>query len=90
MFVLRFVNQPIKKLIQGTRQIAKGELRQSRPMSTRMMKWASWPCAINQMGEEIAKSQAELNKQRDEYQNLFEQVPCLITVQDKKYKLAEL
>ena len=29
----------------------------------------------------------ELNKQRDEYQNLFEGVPCLITVQDKNYRL---
>ncbi|MCK5205426.1 MAG: PAS domain-containing protein, partial [Desulfobacterales bacterium] len=31
--------------------------------------------------------QAELNKQRDEYQSLFEIVPCIITVQDRNYKL---
>ena len=33
------------------------------------------------------QSQNELNNQRDEYQNLFEQVPCLITVQDRNYRL---
>jgi histidine kinase len=32
-------------------------------------------------------NKAELNKHRNEYQNLFELVPCLITVQDRNYKL---
>ena len=39
------------------------------------------------MGKEIGEKQAELNRQRDEYQRLFEQVPCLITVQNKDYRL---
>jgi histidine kinase len=39
------------------------------------------------MSDEIASNQKELNKQRDEYQNLFELVPCLITVQDRNYRL---
>jgi len=43
--------------------------------------------AINQMNREIEEKQVELNKQKDEYQALFEQVPCLITVQDKNFKL---
>ncbi|MBT8368897.1 MAG: PAS domain S-box protein, partial [Deltaproteobacteria bacterium] len=43
--------------------------------------------AINKMGEKIGEKQAELNKQRDEYQSLFELVPCIITVQDRNYKL---
>jgi histidine kinase len=43
--------------------------------------------AINQMSEKIAEKQAELNEQRDEYQTLFERAPCLITVQDRNYKL---
>ena len=41
------------------------------------------------MGKEIAKKQEELNKQRDEYQNLFEQVPCYITVQDRDLKVIQ-
>jgi histidine kinase len=39
------------------------------------------------MGKKISEKQAELNRQRNEYQNLFERVPCIITVQDRNYKL---
>jgi histidine kinase len=35
----------------------------------------------------FGNKQAELNRQRHEYQSLFELVPCLITVQDRNYKL---
>jgi histidine kinase len=42
---------------------------------------------IDPMGERIKEEQSELKKQRDEYQSLFELVPCIITVQDKNYKL---
>lgn len=43
--------------------------------------------AINQMGQEIEKKQRELNRKGDEYQQLFESVPCIITVQDRNYRL---
>ena len=36
---------------------------------------------------DVKEKQAELNQQRDEYQSLFELVPCIITVQDRNYKL---
>ncbi len=86
LFVLRFVNQPIRKLIDGTRMIARGgdpgkvDVDQDDEMG-------QLATAINQMSMEIGAKQAELNKQKDEYQTLFEQVPCLITVQDKNFKL---
>ena len=86
LFVLRFVNQPIRKLIDGTRMIARGgdpgkvHVDQDDEMG-------QLATAINQMSTEIGQKQAELNKQKDEYQSLFEQVPCLITVQDKNFKL---
>ena len=86
LFVLRFVNQPIRKLIDGTRLIARGgdpgkvHVDQDDEMG-------QLATAINLMSMEIGEKQAELNKQKDEYQTLFEQVPCLITVQDKNFKL---
>jgi len=39
------------------------------------------------MGGEIERKQVELNRQRDEYQSLFERVPCYITIQDKDLKV---
>ena len=40
-----------------------------------------------EQGKKSGEKQAELNRQRNEYQNLFERVPCIITVQDRNYKL---
>ena len=86
IFVLRFVNQPIRKLIDGTRQIAKG-IFPDRMHVNQEDEMGELALAIDQMRDEIAKKQTELNKQKDEYQTLFERVPCLITVQDREYKL---
>jgi PAS domain S-box-containing protein len=84
--VLKFVNQPIKKLIDASNLIARGEylsnidINQNDEMGQLFV-------AINKMGKKIASKQAQLKKQRDEYQNLFELVPCLITIQDPNYQL---
>jgi histidine kinase len=86
VFVLRFVNQPIKRLIDGTRLIARGDYA-SKVKLPQADELGQLAIAVNQMSDEIASSQRELNKQRDEYQNLFERVPCLITVQDRDYRL---
>ena len=85
-YVFHFVHQPIQKLIEGTRSIAEGaygtdvDIRQADEVG-------ELADTINMMGREIGKKQTELNRQRDEYQHLFEVVPCLITVQDTDYRL---
>jgi histidine kinase len=86
LFQLKFVNQPIRKLIEGTRRIAKGAYsgKVDVHQDDEMGQLAE---AINQMSDEIAVKQSELNAQRDEYQILFEKAPCLITVQDRNFKL---
>ncbi len=43
--------------------------------------------AFNHMAREILKHETDLKTKRQEYQNLFESVPCLITVQDRNFKL---
>lgn len=86
LFQLRFVNQPIRKLIDGTRRIARGDY-PSKVNIEQNDEMGQLAVAINQMSEKIRKKQAELNEQRDEYQTLFERAPCLITVQDRNYKL---
>jgi histidine kinase len=86
IFVLRFVNQPIRKLIDGTRLIAR-EVYPGKVAVDQDDEMGQLATAINQMSKEIGEKRAELKKQKDEYQALFEQVPCLITVQDKNFKL---
>ena len=88
LFVLIFVNRPIKKLVKDTRHIAKGEYSKSVGIN-QDDEMGQLSAAIIKMGREIEGKQAELNRQRDEYQDLFERVPCYITVQDRKYKLVQ-
>ncbi len=85
-FVFKFVNRPIRKLIKGTQRIAGGK--DFKPLQINQNdELGLLGLSINQMGREIENKTIELNRQRDEYQTLFEQVPCLITVQDKNFKL---
>jgi len=86
IFLFRFVNQPIKKLIEATHLIAKGEY-SNNFIIDRNDEMGQLFGAINQMGQKISKKQAELKRQRDEYHDLFELVPCLITIQDRKFEL---
>lgn len=85
-FLFVFVNLPIKRLITGTRNIAQGEYNHQIDIH-----WedeiGQMAHAINTMAAQIGQKQEELNKQRDEYQELFEQVPCYITVQDMGLRL---
>jgi len=86
IFLLRFVNRPIRKLINGTHRIGRGEYDYELVIK-RDDELGHLSQAIHQMGKEIGEKHDELNKQRDEYQNLFEQAPCYITVQDRDFKL---
>jgi histidine kinase len=86
LFVLRFVNRPIQRLIDGTRKIGQGDYATTVTIH-QVDEMGLLADAINHMGSEIGRNHAKLNKQRKEYQNLFEQVPCLITVQDRTYHL---
>jgi histidine kinase len=85
-FIYRFVKYPIKKLIDGTRRIEKGDY--ASPVEVDQAdEMGQLAKAIRQMGTAIDSKQSELNKQRDQFQNLFEMVPCVITVQDRDYRL---
>lgn len=84
--LLRFFIDPIRRIIKGTRQIGQGryEALETFKSNDEMGELAK---AIDRMGREISHKQEELNRQKNEYQKLFELVPCIITVQDKDYRL---
>ena len=88
IFILRLVNRPIRNLIAETKRIARGE--HARQIAVEhIYEIDQLAEAINLMGREIDEKRGELNKQRDRFRQLFEQVPCTITVQDRNYRLIE-
>jgi histidine kinase len=86
--VLVFVNRPIKRLITDTRRIGRGE-HPDRPAVIREDEIGELARAIFQMSNEIRAKHNELHREKDKYQNLFEHVPCLITVQDRNFRLLD-
>lgn len=86
LIILVFVRGPMNRLIAGTRQIAYGEGFQNIEIK-QDDEMGQLSKAVNTMAREVLEKQSELNKQIDEYQNLFESVPCIITVQDRNYRI---
>lgn len=83
---IKFVNRPISMLIEGTDRIVRGQYNEKIQMDANG-EFGMLADSINAMGNSIDAKQVELNRQKDEYQRLFDHVPCLITVQDRDYKL---
>jgi histidine kinase len=86
LFLMRFVNRPIQRLIAGTQAISHGDY-SARVEVFQQDEMGRLADAMNFMCQEIGEKQAELNRQRDEYQKLFNTVPIIITVQDRNYRL---
>lgn len=84
--MLRFLSDPITDLINGTQAIARGNYRTRIKVASEdeIGKLAQ---AVNTMAGEIGRHQEELRRKKDEYQNLFEHVPCEISVQDTGFRL---
>jgi len=85
-FFFRFVKRPVHRLIMATRSMGEGNYTHQIDLG-REDEIGQLASAIARMSREIERKQTELNRQRDEYQSLFEQVPCYITVQDKDLKV---
>ena len=88
VFLHRFVRRPINKVIAETDLISNGRY-ESHLAIDQDDELGRLTSAINKMGVKIGDQQKELNRQRNEYQRLFELVPCFITVQDRNYKLLQ-
>ncbi|MFH2093771.1 MAG: ATP-binding protein [Pseudomonadota bacterium] len=86
IFVNRVINTPIQQLIKATISIAGGDYKTKVNIghSDEMGQLSE---AINRMGDQIHVQQTELNEQRNEYRTLFNDTPCMISVQDKEYRL---
>ncbi len=86
LFVYKFVIHPLRLLTEETRHITDkggGHLIKTDPLS----EIGQLSAAFDTMRQRIFDNQMELTKQKNEYQTLFENVPCLITVQNRDFKL---
>ena len=84
--VLVFVKKPIDQLIDDIQYPKAGEAPKAKEADSNN-EFGTLVSATHKMRRELEEKQAALNKQQDEYQSLFELVPCLITVQDREYRL---
>jgi histidine kinase len=84
--IFYFVERPIKKLQQNIREIAYRDF--SQPIQVRSSdtigKLAS---AFEEMRQKIRESTTALKTSQQEFQSLFESVPCYISVQDRNLRL---
>ncbi len=86
LYVIFAVGRPLSELAVATSRIARGDYsRLIRPRGNDEI--GELARAFNSMVEKARERTAQLEKSRDEFQGLFERVPCYITVQDKDLRL---
>ncbi len=86
LFLVIFVNRPIRQLINRTKRIGRGQFSRTEHAGG-SGEIGLLSAAISNMEMEIKRNQDELKEQKFEYQELFEQVPCFVTVQDRDLHL---
>ena len=88
LFVLIYVliKTPIGQIMEQAKLLAKGQ-RPTRQTVKAIDEIGQLSKAINQMGSELIAKNDQIILQKDLYRNLFDGVPCLVTVQDRDYKL---
>ncbi|QAZ68369.1 PAS domain S-box protein [Solidesulfovibrio carbinolicus] len=84
IFVL--IKRPLSRIEGEARTWAKGK----KPVSIdedRLDEIGQLSRAIHQMGSDLIAKNSQIELQKDLYQDLFEGVPCLVTVQDRNMRL---
>jgi len=86
IFIYKFVIRPIHQLTEETKHITCGT--RITPIDSHAeSEIGQLASAFDTMRRRVSEHQKELTKQKNEYRNLFELVPCLITVQDREFRL---
>ena len=87
LFTFFFVNRPLSALLGATRRITAGDYDQQNQAPDRGRDRRAGHEAFDLMRRGIKEKTEDLEHGRREYQQLFEEVPCYITVQDADFKL---
>jgi len=83
-FVL--IKRPINSIIRDANLLSKGKTLKRRPIRSHD-EIGQLASAIFGMGEELISKNNQISLQKNLYQDLFEGVPCIITVQDRDFRL---
>ncbi len=86
LFTYRFIFRPIKRVIGATREYAAGEAFTDIDIE-QVDEIGTLGQAFNMMGRRISEKHRELLEQREEFRNLFDNVPCLVSVVDTDYRV---
>ncbi len=85
-FTFFFVNRPLSELLQASRQIARGDY--DHPITPQTDDEIGVLAeSFETMRAGIKEKTEALDQSRAQFQALFEQVPCHITVQDRNFRL---
>jgi histidine kinase len=86
LLIDRYVALPMRRLLDATRLLTLGE--PIRKLETAVPdEIGRLGHALLQISEVLDNKKSALRREHDEYLNLFESVPCLITVQDRNLRL---
>ena len=86
LLVVILIKRPVSRMIGEALALSQG-VEPAVPAVSQPDELGSLATAMRAMGHELIARNTELGEQKDLYRNLFEGVPCLVTVQDREYRL---
>jgi histidine kinase len=87
--ILYFVKGPISRLVSATKQIASGDYEQEVTAITQD-EIGDLSLSFDEMRRNIRDQAHAYQKSKEEYQTLFEEVPCQISVQDRDFRIIQV
>jgi len=87
--ILYFVKRPISRLVSATKQIASGDYEQEVTAITQD-EIVDLSLSLDEMRRNIRDQAHAYQKSKEEYQTLFEEVPCQISVQDRDFRIIQV
>lgn len=87
--IIYFVNRPIRRLVSATKQIASGFYDQEITAITQD-EFGHLARSFDEMRLKIREKAIAYQKSKEEYQTLFEEVPCQISVQDRDFRIIQV
>jgi len=87
--IVYFVNRPIRRLVSATKQLARGDYEQEVKAFTQD-EIGDLSHSFDEMRKNIRDQANAYQKSKEEYQTLFTEVPCQISVQDRDFRITQV